>query len=183
MMLASRIGMWVQYLGMTVAVAGGAPWPHPRWVFVHIGLAIVLGGIAWKRLADRSDPRLGGGEGAARMEGSVPAATAALDSMLEKVRDLASRMATLPLVEIAQTIDTLQRDGTEAVAAAQDAFVRTFGFQKYASVMSPLASAERWLYRAWSSASDGHRAETVESVNSAVPYVEEAQRALAALKA
>jgi hypothetical protein len=87
----------------------------------------------------------------------------------------------MPLADVAKEVDVLQQTGTEQVAAAQEAIVRAHSFPMYSTVMTPLASGDRWLYRAWSAASDGHRTETVNSVKTAIPYLEEANDALSKL--
>ena len=56
----------------------------------------------------------------------------------------------------------------------QEAIAAHVGFATYAEVMAQLASAERWLYRAWSSASDSHRKECIQSLKIAAPFAREA---------
>jgi hypothetical protein len=48
------------------------------------------------------------------------------------------------------------------------------GFASYAEIMAPLATAERWLYRAWSAAADEHRPEVLASVKTAITFADEA---------
>jgi hypothetical protein len=179
--MSPQVASWIQYLGLAIAMLGGAPWPRPNWWVVAAGLVVVSVGIALKRAADRRDPRHAPGDGEGVREGSIPAAAAALPAMLTQVRALAAEAATRPLEELAAQVEQLQQRGTEQVAAAQDAFVRAHGFPGYARVMGPLASGERLLYRAWSAASDGHRPETVASLEAALPYLEEALEALESL--
>ena len=187
-MNAQTLATWTQYAGLTLTMAGGAPWPHPNWIVVGVGLAIVGVGIAWKRAADKRDPRLaeGGthgahGDAAPVREGTVPAARVALPNMVSRAKALLERVETDDLVAIATEIDSMQQQGTEQVAASQEAIVRAHSFAQYATVMTPLATAERWLYRAWSAASDGHRPEVIASLKSALPYLEEAESALGKL--
>ena len=178
---AQRLALWLQYAGLALSMAGGAPWPRPNWLVVIGGLAVVALGIVWKRSADKRDPRLAEGahgEGGPARTGSVQSAREALPVMLTKVRALIASIETAKLGDVAATIETLQQNGTEAVAAAQDALVRAYSFPGYSTVMTPLATGERWLYRAWSAASDGHRPEVIASLNTALPYLEEAQTAL-----
>jgi len=177
------VGTWVMYAGMAISMIGGAPWPRPNWVVVAAGVAVVIVGIVLKRRADARDPRVlaAYGEGAAVVHGSVAAAGTALPRMLAAVQALKDDVADAKLADLAQRIEKIQSDGTEQVAAAQDALTRAYTFQGYASVMGPLATAERYLYRAWSAASDGHRPEVTRSIEAAIPYLEEADTTLKSL--
>jgi hypothetical protein len=183
--MSAQLALWIQYAGLALAMVGGAPWPQPQWLLVATGLAVVGVGIALKRAADRHDPRLAAahGEAGPAREGSVPAASQALPEMVARARALAAEARALPLAKIAEAIEALQQAGPEQVAAAQDALVRAYTFAGYARVMTPLATGERLLYRAWSAASDGHRDEAVASLEAALPYLDEARDALATLTA
>ena len=177
---SQRLALWLQYVGLAISMAGGAPWPRPNWLVVLGGLAIVAVGIAWKRSADKHDPRMAEGahgEGAPRT-GSVKAAREALPLTVTDAKALLTAAESEHLAKVATTIDELQQKGTEVVAAAQDALVRAYSFPQYSTVMTPLATGERWLYRAWSAASDGHRPEVLASLKTALPYLEDAQAAL-----
>lgn len=182
--MRATVATWVQYVGMGLAMAGGAPWPQPNWGRFAAGMVVLLVGIVLGRMASKGSPEAEGhghGEGAPRAPGSVASARAALPPMVEELAKLAEGVESMPLGELALRVEALQKDGTETVAAAQEALTRAFGFPAYASVMAPLATAERWLYRAWSAASDGHRPEARASLEQAKAPLAEAVAALAAL--
>ena len=167
---------WVLYVGMLLTMVGGAPWPRPRWALVGAGLAVIGAGIAMTRRAAAR----GGAEGTAA--GSVHAAGEALAGLLGRVQALRARASTESLEAIAREVEALQTTGVEVVAASQEDFVRAHGFLRYASVMGPLATGERLLYRAWSAASDGHRPEVESALGQAEPYVAEAHEAMKSLR-
>jgi hypothetical protein len=179
------VANWIQYAGITVAMAGGARWASPYIPIVAVGLGVLAVGIVWMRAIDRRDPHAGEhgahGEGVQHRAGSIGAAGAAIREMNKSVHELIGKLESDPLPALAEWIERMQRDGTEVVASAQDAFVRAHGFAGYAAVMSPLASGERWLYRGWSAASDGHRPELISSVREAIPFIEEAVAAFEGL--
>lgn len=178
------IATWVLYAGLTVTMIGGASWPSPRWLIVGVGLAILVAGVFVKKQADHAVPSAGEGHGApGGAKGTVAAARVLLPELVTAVKELDETLATRELAAVAEVIDTLQTHKVGAISDAQEDFVRRHGFASYATMMAPLATAERLLYRAWSAASDGHRTETRNAIHDAIPYLEEADRALKAVGA
>jgi len=184
MELGSTVGTWTTYAGLTIAMAGGAPWPAPAWWAVGVGLGITIGGLAvTRRSRARSIAEAAAGtptDGAAQA-GTPAAARSALARTVERTRALVERVESAPLEAIAREIETIQAEGPEVVAGAQEALTQLWSFSGYASVMSPLAAAERWLNRAWSAAADGHRPEVLTSVRESVVHAEVAASAMASL--
>ena len=172
MISARTVAQWVLYLGMAVSMVGGAPWPHPNYAVVAIGTLVLFVGVFLKRRADAA----GGGEGAT-LAGSLAGAVTAMPLLLERVRALGAIAESEELASVAREIEKIHAE-IDVIAASQDDFVRRKSFLVYATVMAPLATGERLLYRAWSAASDGHREECVRSVADALGFVDEAQKAL-----
>lgn len=173
------VAPWVLYLGMAVAMVSGATWPEPTWGGVAVGIAIVAAGIVALRRAGAPSPEesvaAAGVHGAARAGSLADGVRATADG----VRRLADEAPALHLDEVRRRIETLQHLGPERVGDAQASIVARAGFPAYASVMAPLATAERLLWRAWSAAADGHRPECLRSLRAAVAHANEAD-ALAA---
>jgi hypothetical protein len=168
------------YAGLLLAMVGGAPWPRPNWLVAMVGLAVIVVGIVAKRSAEAASL-----DAAASVSGASGAAAdqAPLTDLAARVKALVEEVETAELGAIAARVSALQEGPVTTFSATQDDFVRRHGFQAWATVMAPLATGERLLFRAWSAASDGHRGETVASVKQALPFVEEAVRALAEIAA
>jgi hypothetical protein len=174
------LASWVQYLGMTVSMLGGATWPTPRWSVVVAGLAVLCGGIVWARVAR------GKGAAAASAAGGDRPLTAArgrIDDGLSRAKSLHRDAGSEALTSVSARAEAIVRECVEPVAQSQESLTRDFGFAGYAQVMTPLATAERWLNRTWSAASDGHRPEAIASLERAVTHLEEAVEAARALDA
>jgi hypothetical protein len=164
---------WVQYLGMTVAMLGGATWPAPRWSAVGAGLAVLVAGLALARALR------GGDAGSTTTGGERPLELARekIEEALRRTCALRTSAPSAPLAEVATAAETIVRECVEPVARAQESLSREHTFAGYARIMTPFASAERWLFRAWSASSDGHRPEAVASLDQALAHLEEAREA------
>ncbi|MBL8680913.1 MAG: hypothetical protein JNK05_17160 [Myxococcales bacterium] len=165
---------WVQYLGMTVAMLGGATWPAPKWSIVAVGILILCAGILWARRA-RASTTAQSAEGA--REKPLDYARQRVTEALERTRALRATAESAELTAIAAGAEAIVRECVEAVAKAQEAIAAAHGFNAYAEIMTPFAAGERWLNRAWSAASDGHRGEATHSLDRAIEHIERATRA------
>lgn len=164
---------WVQYAGMTVAMLGGATWPAPKWTIVGVGILILCAGIAWARRA-RASTSAQSAEG--QREKPLDFAKQRVAEALERTRALRAEADSKELASIASGAEAIVRDCVEAVAKAQEAIANAHGFNAYAELMTPFAAGERWLNRAWSAASDGHREEATRSLDRAIEHIERATR-------
>jgi hypothetical protein len=174
---SETLASWVQYLGMTIAMLGGATWPAPRASVVVAGLVVLCAGIAWARLAR------GRSASAAAASADRPLAYARgrIEDALARTRALREGAEAEPAASLCSELEAIVRECVEAVADRQEALSREHGFAGYASVMTPFAAAERWLNRAWSAASDGHTPEAKTSLTRAAEHCDEALRAADAL--
>ena len=165
--------IWTMYLGMAISMVGGATWPRPTWLVVVGGVLVACVGVAMKRAAGAAPPDEGGVG-----DGSKAPRTGTLEDALEQMaagaEELAAQGEGLDFEAIKKRVEELNWLGPERIGAAQESIAATQGFAVYAEVMAPLATAERWLYRAWSASADGHRPEVVRSLKTAAPYAREA---------
>jgi hypothetical protein len=168
-----EIANWVMYVGMAVSMAGGATWPGPSWAVVLGGLALIGVGIGIRRAA--GVPGLD--ENAAEAAGKPPRTgtlSEALGVVSEGVAELSAGAPTMDLEAIKKRVEELNWLGPERLGSAQEIIIARVGFAAYAEVMAPLATAERWLNRAWSAAADGHRPECLASLQTALTFAREA---------
>lgn len=174
-MEALRTGSdWVMYAGMAVAMYGGAQWPRPAWGIVAAGIAVIGGGVAMRRAAGA--PKLESGEGSGDTR-RAPRKGTLIDALVELtagVEALSAESESAALEAIKARVEDLVWIGPERVGAAQEAIAAKVGFSVYAEVMTPLATCERWLNRAWSAAADGHRPECTASLQTALTFAREA---------
>jgi hypothetical protein len=169
---------WVSYLGMTLAMLGGATWPAPRWSVVALGLAVLLAAIAWARASRRREAAAAASSG----ERPLELARARITDALARTRALRESASHEALTSIGERAEAVVRECVEPVARAQESLTREHTFAGYARIMTPFASAERWLFRAWSAASDGHRPEVLVSLDHALAHLDEALEAVKTLE-
>lgn len=177
---AETLASWVQYLGMTVAMLGGATWPAPRWSIVTAGILILCVGIAWARIAQKKRATAAA---SASSERAIDVVQSALDQASSRTRALRSSAAEAPFDGVTTECEAIVRECVERVAGQQESLSREYGFAGYAQVMTPFAAAERWLNRAWSAASDAHRPEVLASLERAIEHIDEALAECARLSA
>lgn len=173
MTMLRDIAQWTMYIGMGIAMGGGATWPRPTWTYVGLGLAVIAIGIVMKRSAGAPTEEahvVSGGDKPQR-SGTIEDA---LTSVAAQIEELAEKAPELDFEAIKKKVEDLNWLGPERLGQAQEAVAARIGFPAYAEMMGPLATAERLLNRAWSAAADGHRPETVASIAAAIPYAKEA---------
>lgn len=166
------VATWTLYAGMALTMVGGAGWPPSLNAVLILGFALLALGVALLRRASKS----GEAEGESAT-GSVSAARDKLPALVAAIEALSARAETAPLDEVAREAEGAIRAYVDPVSSAQEEWTRRYGFARYAAMMSPLSTCERWLYRAWSAASDGHRGEALRSLREALPYAKEAAAA------
>lgn len=165
---------WVMYAGMLVAMVGGATWPRPTWVAVAGGLAIIGAGVAMRRAAGGSSLAEETGVVDARRPPRQGTLVDGVTAFVAGIEALLGEAEGLPLETIKTRVDDLLWIGPERLGSAQEVIAARAGFAAYAEVMAPLASAERWLNRAWSAAADEHRPECVASLETALTFARDA---------
>lgn len=171
-----EIADWVMYVGMGISMAAGATWPRPSWGGWGVGLAVIAVGVVLRRKAGAPSlhevhaPGEAGDDDAPR--GSLEQSIA---WFAKGVGELAKSAPEQPFEAIKQRAERLVRGGPERVGNAQEALAAKIGFATYAEIMAPLASAERWVNRAWSAAADEHRPECVSSLEQAAAFAREAE--------
>ncbi len=171
---SSKIPSLIQYLGMTVSMVGGAHWPAPRWGTVGAGLLVLGVGIFFARRAQRHSQNAVNAGQTQSLEHIVKTS---VESALKRTIALAANGTAQATQATADEADAIVRECVEAVAQQQEKLTQKYGFAGYASVMTPLASGERWLFRTWSAASDVHEGEVRASLEAATISLREALEA------
>lgn len=171
-----EISSWVMYAGLAVCMVSGAQWPRPAWGGVAGGLAVIGVGVALRRKAGAPSMEevIQGDSLKPQRAGSLADALVATREGLEGLQEKAAGGADLETIK--KRVEELVWLGPERVGAAQEAIAAKIGFAAYAEVMAPLAASERWMNRAWSAAVDGHRPETVASIEAALHFAREAEQ-------
>lgn len=168
---------WLLYAALAVTMVGGASWPRPSAAVVGAGVGLLLLGVFLKRRVDRAAGAEDDARSAAAASGGggLPLRET-LGAMREGVEALRVRSGeeAVALGALADDIEALRAKTVGPWVAAQEGLVRRRGFAAYAAVMGPLSTAERFMYRAWSAASDGHREECEASLAQAEPYIDDA---------
>jgi hypothetical protein len=159
---------------MTISMVGGARWPAPRWSVVGAGIVVLAVGIAIARARQKS------GKNAAQLASGGSIEKLVHDCIAQAVERTELLFASGEVTaspQVADSADAIVRECIERVASQQELLTQQFGFVGYAAVMTPLAAAERWLFRAWSAASDEHTNEVRASLQQAQEALSQAQQA------
>ena len=101
-----------------------------------------------------------------------------LTSLLEKVRTLESDTSDEAQLEMHGRIDSELMEDIHDFVEARESMIPHLGMQSYANIMSPFASGERLLNRAWSASADGYVDEVRVCVAGARSQLEKAKELL-----
>lgn len=148
--------------GTIVGSLGAVHRPFPASPLFHVGWVLLVAGlvVTW-----RSRRAAAGGPAAA----SAPAQQH-IARFLELAEALQRDRAGLSNTDIVQRVDQCFLEAGFPFEELQQSLLAQLGGARYAEVMGEYANAERLLYRAWSSAADGHHDEAVASLTAAVPH-------------
>lgn len=167
------VATWTLYAGMALTMVGGAGWPPSFNAVLLVGVVVLIAGVVLLRRAGAAGAE-GEGESAS---GTITAARDKIPALVTAIEGLIERAEGARLEDVATEAEGAIRAYIDPVSSAQEEWTRRYGFARYAAMMSPLSTCERWLYRAWSAASDGHRDEALRSLREALPYAKEAAAA------
>jgi len=142
-------------LGTVVALVAGARIPPVTWV-VAVGLVIMAGGVALKRL---SAGRAGGGEILGR---GVPELLNLLVESSSSLDYLKLHAGEMDVNELRVKVDGLLTGPFFLFADGREALRHSFGTGGYNRVMEYFALSERYLNRVWSALIDGYPEEAYD---------------------
>jgi len=142
-------------------------------IFICGTLALVTGGVLLK-VAKKSTA--GGGKGGA---GTVNDFAALLEDIRGEIQALDDSLDRLSNEEFTRKIDELLQNQYLDLTLRNEELAGLLGFSKYAGIWDGVASAERFLSRAWSMATDGHLEEAIEEIPRARVQIEQACSAIA----
>ena len=101
-----------------------------------------------------------------------------LRTLLGKVRGFESDTSDESQLKMYTRIDAELMEDIHDFVEARESMIPRLGMQNYANIMSPFASGERLLNRAWSASADGYVDEVRDCVTGARVELEKAQELL-----
>lgn len=169
------IGLALLVLGTVVASLGGARLPEADHLVSGVGVAMLVGGLVAMRLAART------AAGDAQAErGGEGDPLALLRGLPEQIAPLREQATTLELPRLVDAIGEVVRRHFSPLSENAPSLLPRLGPDLFSRVLGPYARAERSIARAWSAASDGHREESVASLDQAHSLLAEALKELEA---
>ncbi len=102
-----------------------------------------------------------------KLESNLSVLNDCIAVLVQEVGQLRSKQQKLLLEEIRDRIDDTCAPRFGEFADARSAMIHEYGLQAYADVMTEFASAERFINRTWSAASDGYVDDVAQSLERA----------------
>lgn len=140
-----------------------ANWPTVAGFVLLLILGVAMVRISAARAASQ----------AAAAEGGVPEAREQMAAAMEMTKTLAREMGELPIEDLHTRLDAITSGPLFQFPELRQSISDSFGLKAYADVMGPFAQAERFLFRAWSAATDGYKEEAEENIRLAEPILTE----------
>ena len=166
--------LWLGFLGASCAAVWNLENEENSWATIpwqsyvaSIGLGAL--GVVALRISAASHREEGG-----RVTAEFSTLRTSLDAIQAGIAELRDAITNDDPQGIVDYIDDCLVEPFNDFADARNALVQRFGLQGFAEVMTPFASAERFVNRAWSAAADGYIGEAVNSLTRAHQYVEQA---------
>lgn len=144
-----------------------------EWVHYGIGATFMLAGIALMHVA-----RSRAAAGSDQHDEDLDVLEASLEKLGVKVEGLAAIEADEDLLDVHRRIDAELLEDLDAFVEVRESMIPRLGMQPYANIMSPFATGERLLNRAWSASADGYVDEVRRCVQEAASEVRSAQARL-----
>lgn len=158
---------------VTVAHVATVDWMHYG---VCAGLMFV--GLVLIRTSGRDDEAA-----TARHDENLGVLDEALGSLITKVAAFNAIEADRELLGLHHRIDAELMTDLNTFVEARESMIPRLGMQAYADIMSPFATGERLLNRAWSASADGYVDEVRLCVKDALAEIEQSRALLAAARA
>lgn len=147
------------------------------WGLWATALVIGTGGVALVRAGQHKVTR-----STDVLEGNLEILRTSLESLVQKVSTFAAEGTNTDPYRARHRIDEELMADLDAFVQARESVQHRFGVQAYADVMTPFATAERYLNRVWSASVDGYIDEVAEYLGRAEQQLREAQAKLQGLK-
>lgn len=121
------------------------------WVPYGLAAGLMIAGMVLVRIGRRATA-----DDHARHAADLDVLAASLDRLAANVAEFARTEVDLDLVRIHARIDAELMADLDSFVSARESMIPRFGMQRYADVMSPFATGERLINRAWSASADGY---------------------------
>ena len=145
-----------------------------NWTHYGICAVTMIAGMALLRLGRKGEAAEAGEKHTQDME----TLKRCLGSLLQKVRGFESDTSDESQLTVHTRIDAELMEDIHDFVEARESMIPHLGMQSYANIMSPFASGERLLNRAWSASADGYVDEVRDCVTGARVELEKAQELL-----
>lgn len=143
------------------------------WLYYGIGAAFMVAGIGLMHVA-----RGRAAAGSEQHDEDLDVLEASLESLGARVESFAAVEADEDLLGMHTRIDAELLDDINAFVEVRESMIPRLGMQPYADIMSPFATGERLLNRAWSASVDGYVDEVRVCVKEAASELRSAQARL-----
>ncbi len=147
------------------------------WTQYAVCAGLMLGGLVLVRT--------GGADGEAEHavhDENLSVLDQALERLIGRVGGFAAIDADRELLGLHRRIDDELMEDLGTFVDARESMIPRLGMQTYANVMSPFATAERLLNRAWSASADGYVDEVRTCVRDALAELEQSRAVLSAAR-
>lgn len=166
----------VQDVGALTSWQSGEPTPRAFWplVLLVVGLAtLIFAGIAGRAIRPAAaSGRDGVGKKRNEYEDLIGRVVTAVDALVDDASELDRG-------QLLERIDAISERQLFELTSRHEEIAAVLGFTGYAAVWDGVATAERYLARAWSLATDGHEQDALEILPVAQERLAHARDALA----
>ena len=149
------------------------------WLPYGLCIGCMLVGMILLQIARSNEAK----EGGEKQELDINVLKQSLGSLITKVRGLESATSDEEQLQMHSRIDNELMDDINSFVEARESMIPRLGMQTYANVMSPFATGERLLNRAWSASADGYVDESRSCIQKAREELERAKQLLEAARA
>ncbi len=145
------------------------------WTYYGLCAGLMIAGMIVLRLARSQEA----GAAGQKHEENIRVLERSLESLVAKVAELESSRDDEDQLVMHDRIDAELLDDLNDFVEARESMIPRLGMQNYADIMSPFATGERLLNRAWSASADGYVDEVRKCITQARQELEQARELLA----
>lgn len=175
MKFLNNLGTFLIFIGVIFSSISAARIP-PAWGYFSLFILLLTGGIIIKKVGKKRSAKANSEAGK-----GVSYVYEVIKEMEREVKNLNDKKKGLTLDEIHEKLEEILTRLVYDFVEFRNSITDSFGLTEYSHVMSPFATAERYLNRAWSSSADNYRDETLNNIELAVPYIVETEEELGKL--